>query len=112
MGNDEYSADEMERILMELISGGGEGRSLALESIQLAKRKEFGKAEEALRKSEEAVSEAHKVFFDIMSKEASGEKNIKVTVLLAHALDHIMNAIVIHDIAVEFVDLYRQKTEE
>jgi PTS system cellobiose-specific IIA component len=110
----QYDPAELEQIVMELISKGGEGHSLALESIQLAKQGKFEQAEITLRKSGEAVSEAHNKFFDILSEEASGEKRVEVTILVAHALDHIMNAMTISELASEFIDLYRQRyqTEE
>lgn len=92
---------------MQLIVNSGDARSRAMEAISIAKEGKIADAREKLKEADEFLTKAHKFQTDLLQEEADG--NIKsVTLLTAHAQDHLMNAITVIDLANEFVDLYEK----
>ena len=102
---------DMETIMMQLIVNSGDARSKAMEAISCAKSGDFSRAKKHLEEAGDFLSTAHQFQTDIIQEEADG--NIKnVSVLMAHAQDHLMNAITVIDMAREFVDLYEKIYKE
>lgn len=98
---------DIETMTMQLIVNSGDARSRAMEAISIAKEGKIADAREKLKEADEFLTKAHKFQTDLLQEEADG--NIKsVTLLTAHAQDHLMNAITVIDLANEFVDLYEK----
>jgi PTS system cellobiose-specific IIA component len=97
--------DEM--IVFGLITASGSAKSHAMEAIGLAKEGDIAGAREAIVEAEKNLSEAHKSQTNLIQSEARGEK-VEVSILLVHAQDHLMNAILMKDLATEFIDLYER----
>ncbi|MBK0348305.1 PTS lactose/cellobiose transporter subunit IIA [Aerococcaceae bacterium zg-ZJ1578] len=95
-------------VIMGLIVNGGNARSLAMKAIYAAKRKEYEEAEKLLTECNEFLVKAHHAQTELLTKEAGGEKT-DITLLLIHAQDHLMNAMTVKDMAIEFVELYKSK---
>ena len=70
--------DEQEQIVINLIVNSGSARSSAIEAIQYAKAGDLEKADESLN------------------------------LLMVHAQDHLMTALVVIDLAQEFIDVYKK----
>ena len=96
-----------EEITMQLIVNSGDARSKAMEAIASAKAGRIEEAREKLQKAQDFLTKAHSFQTDLMQEEADGKVN-NVSILMAHAQDHLMNAITVLDIAHEFVDLYER----
>lgn len=96
-----------ENDILNLIAYSGEARSLAMEAIAYAKDGEFDKAEESLNEADDKLAKVHGIQTSLLQREASGE-NFSMSVLLVHAQDHLMNAITIHTMAKEFVDVFKR----
>lgn len=94
-----------EEVVFQIILYGGNARSIAMEAISLAKDGDIADARQKLKEADQEVSKAHETQTDLIQKEAGGEKT-EVSLLLAHAQDHFMNALTVKDMAKEFVDLY------
>ena len=94
-------------IVFGLITASGSAKSFAMEAIQYAKTGDFQAARKAIEEAEKSLGEAHKTQTSLIQSEAKGEK-IEVSILLIHAQDHLMNAILMKDLACEFVDLYEK----
>ncbi len=95
----------LEEMTMQLIVNSGSARSKAMEAIGSAKAGKIDDAQKQLKEADESLTKAHEFQTEIIQEEADG--NLKqVTVLIAHAQDHLMNAITVIDLAREFVDLY------
>lgn len=96
---------DLETIAIQLIVHSGNARSKAMEAISSAKKGDLEGAERLMTEAGEFLNNAHEIQADLIQDEAEG--NIKeVSVLLAHAQDHLMNAITVKDLAKEFIDLY------
>lgn len=92
-------------IIFQLITHSGDAKSLLFEAIQLAKTGDAAGAEEKINKAEEHLGMAHKEQTSLIQMEAQG-KPAEVSLLLIHAQDHLMNAIMFKDLAKELVELY------
>lgn len=102
--------EQYDEMVMNLVVEGGNARSLAMEAIQRAKAGDFAEAEALLRECDEAFNEAHRAQTDLIQSEINGE-HIQVMLLMVHAQDHLMDAMVVKDLAREFVDLYKRMGE-
>jgi PTS system cellobiose-specific IIA component len=97
---------DQESQTMNLIVNAGNARSLAMEAIAKAKA---GRPEEAAAKikaGETALSQAHEQQTVIL-EDSLEDPELKISMLMAHAQDHLMNAITVLDMAREFCDLYK-----
>ncbi|HCW79482.1 MAG TPA: PTS lactose/cellobiose transporter subunit IIA [Ruminococcaceae bacterium] len=98
---------DMEKATMQLIVNSGDARSKAMEAIESAKAGNFDDADQKIQSADEALSNAHESQASIIQAEAAGEIK-RMTLLMAHAQDHLMCAIAILDVAKEFIALYRK----
>lgn len=101
------SDEEYEEIVMTIIVSSGSARSFAMEAISATKKNDFEKASSLINEAEEALNDAHKVQTRLIQNEAGGEP-IPVRLLMVHAQDHLMNAIVVKDLAYEIIELYKK----
>ena len=99
--------DANEMIVINLIVNSGSARSSAIEAIQYAKAGDMAKANESLQQAKESVNEAHHSQTEMIQGEIRGEKT-PLNLLMVHAQDHLMTALVVIDLAQEFVDLYNK----
>ncbi|GAA0731609.1 PTS lactose/cellobiose transporter subunit IIA [Clostridium oceanicum] len=102
-----------EAVVFNIISSAGEASAHFLKAIKLAEEEgEFKKAYEELKKGEEVSLAAHKEQTKLIQREVSGEK-IETGILMIHAQDHLMNSILLKDLAKSIVSLneklYRSK---
>lgn len=98
---------ELEEDLIEIISLSGEVKKKFLEAVKYAKNNDPEKAEEVFNEADDRLVKAHLKQTELIKKEAGGEK-VESSILLTHAQDHLMTAILLKDIAKEFMDLYKK----
>lgn len=103
----EQKEQETLEAAMGLIANGGNAKSLAFEAIRLAKKSDIAGARAKLKESDQSLNEAHNSQTGMLTKEAQGD-HTKVTLLVVHSQDHLMNAITFRDLAGEMVDLYEK----
>lgn len=96
---------DQEQIVFKIILHGGNGRSSSMEAIIAAKAGDFERARAKLQEAADELNEAHKIQTTLIQSEIR-EGPMKVSLLMVHAQDHLMNAIVVKDLANEIVDLY------
>ena len=99
---------EMEQIIMKMVVNGGMARSLAIEAIRNARQGNFEEADKLMKESAETLSKAHEVQTELITKEAGGE-HMEVQLLMVHAQDHVMNAMTVYDLAVEIIELLKER---
>ena len=108
MSEEQMSAEEQQMaVSFEIVAAAGQARSLAFEALKAAKECDFTRADDLLKQSEEAFLEAHRQQTELLSREASGD-HTPVDVLLVHAQDHLMTAMLAHELIAEIVDLRRE----
>ena len=89
---------DMELIVFEIISNGGNAKALVYEAIEASENRKFKEARELLNEADTFLNKAHQLQTDLIQKEAAGERN-EVTVLFVHAQDHLMTSIEVRTLA-------------
>lgn len=95
----------MEEIVFQLITFSGEAKSYCFEAIQMAKAGDFDGARQTIDMAAEKLLSAHRFQTQLIQQEAGGEA-VTVSLLLIHAQDHLMNAILLKDLAGEIIELH------
>lgn len=103
----ESETNPMELIVMQLVVGSGNARSLAIEAIRAGREGDFSLAEEKLKECGKSLAEAHEIQTSLIQKEARGD-HMQVQLLMVHAQDHLMNAMTVRDLAVEIIELSKK----
>ncbi|TDP91204.1 PTS system cellobiose-specific IIA component/PTS system lactose-specific IIA component [Halanaerobium saccharolyticum] len=98
---------ELEENLIEIISLSGEVKKKFLKAVKHAKNNEPEAAEDVFNEADDQLIKAHLKQTELINKEAGGEK-LESSLLLTHAQDHLMTAILLKDMAKEFMDLYQR----
>lgn len=99
--------EKREEIAMNIIAGAGSARSRAFDAIEAARQGDFGHAEEMLGQADAALHDAQEAHRELLQLYALGEIP-QLDVLLSHAQDHFMTAMLAKDLAGELVQVYRQ----
>mgnify|MGYP003479861725 CR=1 FL=1 len=94
-------------IAMELVGNAGESRSLSFEALSLAREGNFDEAEEKLKEAKRSMLRAHQIQTQLICKEADGEE-IKIGLLMVHAQDHLMTAILARELIEEIISIHEK----
>ncbi|CND84124.1 PTS system N%2CN'-diacetylchitobiose-specific transporter subunit IIA [Yersinia nurmii] len=105
--DNEETSSELEDVVMGLIINAGQARSLAYKALRLAKTGDFAQAEEMMAQSRLALNEAHLVQTQLIEAD-QGEGKTKVTLVLVHAQDHLMNAMLARELIAELIELHQR----
>jgi PTS system lactose-specific IIA component len=96
------SPEEVQEAAMQIVAYSGDAASSFYMAFRHALDDELDEADECFAAGEKSVNEAHKAQFALLSKEAGGEE-IPVTILLAHAQDHLMSSMVVQNLTRELI---------
>ena len=94
-------------VAMGLIAGAGDSRSYCMEAIESARDGNFDAAKELVSKAVNAMVETHEVQTDLIREEMEGGGEA-VSLLMVHAQDHLNLALIMRDIAEEFIAMYER----
>lgn len=97
----------MEEIILNIIMHSGEARSYAIEAISLAKSGDFNKAKELIYLADEELGYAHISQTSLVQSEAVNDE-IKFSLLLVHAQDHLMTTMTFNDLALEIIEVHEK----
>ena len=108
---------ETEEIIMKLISYGGDAKSSALKAIDLSMDGKFEEAEEMLKRADKSLMYAHEFQTGLLQKECDAElkgndNGVRVSLMLVHGQDHLMNAMTTRDLAEKIIKLNRRLMKE
>ncbi len=101
---------DIEVVAMQLVGNAGDSRSLSFEALREAKEGNFEKARELLGESKKAVLKAHEIQTELICAEAEG-KSVATGLLMVHAQDHLMTAMLAKDLIEEMVELHEKLRE-
>lgn len=88
---------------MKLIACSGSARSRAFDALRLARQGRFSEARQQLEAAKADVGEGHRTHATLIQKEASAEESLHADLLMAHAQDHLMTAMLAVDLIEELV---------
>lgn len=95
----------LEEIAFSIIVHAGGARSLCFDALKRAHEGKLSEAEELIGKAKEELTKAHHIQTGMLHKEAGGEKQ-EVSLLMVHAQDHLMCAILAKDMAEQMLEMY------
>jgi len=98
---------DLEMAAMKLVGNAGESRSLTFEALKAAKNKDFDGAKLKLEQSKEASLKAHEIQTELICAEADGN-GIELGLLMVHAQDHLMTALLARELVEEMIDIYKK----
>lgn len=90
----------------KIISFSGNSKSSSMLAITAAREADFGKAGEHLAEADKDLHAAHVAQTELITEEARGNK-VPVNIILVHSQDHLTGAILMRDLAEEFINLYK-----
>lgn len=99
---------ELEEQVMGIIINAGQSRSLCYEALQSAKEGNFADADEKMQQAQHFAREAHLVQTQLIEAD-EGEGKTKMTLVMVHAQDHLMTAILAKELVTELIDIYRTR---
>ena len=99
--------EELQVAAFEIILHSGTARTEIHEAFADMREGRFDEAEAKLDHSNEEILEAHHAQTKLLQDYASGVE-IKIEIIMVHAQDHLMTALVVIDLAQEFIDLYKK----
>ncbi|GAA0419301.1 PTS lichenan transporter subunit IIA [Virgibacillus salarius] len=102
------SVDQTTNIAFQIILHAGNGKSNVMEAIQEAKIGNFTLADELVEQAGEELGKAHEYQTQLLQQEAKGEENV-INVMLIHSQDHLMTSMTVRDLAIEIIEIYRNK---
>ena len=97
-------------VAMTLIAQAGDSRSYCMEAVALAKEGKFDEAKKALENAANGMIAAHETQTDLIRKEREGTGE-PVSLLMVHAQDHLNLALIMRDVAEEFVYIHEKFVE-
>lgn len=98
---------DIEMIAMSLIGHAGESKSYSFQALREAKVGNFEEADSYIKKANEEMLKAHEIQTDLITKEAGGEK-VELGLIMVHAQDHLMTAMLLKDLTQHFINLYKK----
>lgn len=98
---------DIESIVFEIISNGGNAKGLIYEAISCSEIGDFKEADALLEEADVYLTKAHKIQTELIQQEASGNHN-EVTILFVHAQDHLMSAMEVKTMAEKLIRINKR----
>lgn len=92
----------------QIILYAGNGKSSAMEAIEEAKEGNFEKSDRLMKDAGNELNKAHDFQTKLLQGEANGEES-PLDLMLVHSQDHLMTSMTVRDLAVEIIEIYRNK---
>lgn len=93
------------KIFMPLIMDASQSKDFAFKALESAKNNDGEEYKFKINKSKEFLVDAHKKQTKLLNLDASGYKT-DINVFLIHAMDHVSNAQMIHDLIKELAFIH------
>lgn len=100
---------DLEQVAFNIILHAGNARSYYFEALKLAREGNFVNVQERITKAKKELIEAHRMQTILLQQEAEGKKQ-KLSLVLVHAQDHLMNTILAQDLIQEMILMYQKQT--
>lgn len=96
---------ELASVACKLIAGAGEAQNFFYQSLEAAKKGDYENSESLMKQGDEAMLETHKAQAKLLWSEAN-ESPTDITLLMVHAQDHVMQAILFERVVKELIEMY------
>ena len=100
---------ELEQQIIGIISAAGDSKGKAFEALRKVKESDYEGARALLEESRKIDLEAHKIQTKLIQSEMDPEaEKPELSLLMVHAQDHLMNAILLKDMASSIIKLNKK----
>lgn len=97
-----------EEKIFVIISSAGSAKSMVFEALKESRKGNFDLASELLKSADDELKKAHSVQTELLQREAAGNAEGNLSLLMIHAQDHLMTSMLARDMADEIVALNRE----
>lgn len=98
--------EKVSKLGLELVALSGEARSIYLQILNNAKKKNFDNSA-LLKEAEELLIECHQKQTQLLQEEAKGNYD-DVTLIMVHGQDHLMSTYLLKELVEHLVELYKR----
>lgn len=98
---------DLEETVMELIINAGESKSCAMQALYAAKASKWEEVDALLAEATAASKRAHLVQTQLIGMD-EGTGKVSVNLIMVHAQDHIMTAMLARELIEELIDVHRK----
>ena len=98
--------EDIETLLMQIISYSGDCKSSCIEALDLFKEEEYSQANSKLDSAYNSLLKAKKIHAKLLS-ESVDSNTMQISLFLVHAEDQMMSAEVIKSLAEEMIEMYK-----
>lgn len=99
--------ETIQQTSFSIIALAGDAQEMILKALSVARSGDYAQSENLMAEAEGILIKAHRLQTDLIKKEADGEKS-EFSVLLVHAQDYVMNAILAKKLVGEMILLYKE----
>lgn len=94
-------------VAFQIITFAGNAKSNAMLAIKAAREGDADDARRLLGEADTELHEAHRAQTSMLTNEARGNP-VHVNIILVHAQDHLAGAMLLRELADEFITLYQR----
>ncbi|MGF1727755.1 PTS lactose/cellobiose transporter subunit IIA [Photobacterium nomapromontoriensis] len=103
------NSEQYEENVMTLIVSAGQCRSLLMVAMKAAREGQFDEADNYVEEARKALNAAHLIQTKLIEFD-EGEGKLPVHIVMVHAQDHLMNAVLLMDMAGEIIHLHKSRS--
>lgn len=97
-----------ENLPFEIIAHAGDAMDNIMSAMDCISGSNFCEARKLLTVAEESIVKAHKIQTQLIQNDIRDGSNTKVSIILVHAQDHLMNAILARNYTVKLLKICEQ----
>ncbi|MFP7299049.1 PTS lactose/cellobiose transporter subunit IIA [Neobacillus niacini] len=101
----------VEQTAFEIIASAGDAQSKMMSALQCAREGDFQEAENLMNEVNTSLAKAHNAQTGLIVEETRGNKS-EYSIIMVHAQDHLMNAILSQTLISEMIHLYKRLEEK
>lgn len=100
----------MQVAAFEIILNSGNARTIVHESFTDMRNGKYEEAADKLAQANEELLLAHQAQTKLLQEYANGTE-IKIEIIMVHAQDHLMTSMTLREVALEMLELYKNKAD-
>lgn len=106
----EYSEEQLEQTIFTIITMAGDAKASFYEALDCAKSGDYEQADAKVKEGDGIMSKAHNAQTNLISNETNGQ-SVPIGLLMVHAQDHLMNAILVREMLNVFIGMQKEINE-
>lgn len=98
---------KLQELSFEIIGHAGEAKTFAFDALNAAKNNDRNTFEQKISEAESAINDAHRIQFQLLQLENSGElETDKFSIIAVHGQDHLMTVMTQIEVFKEIGEMY------